>query len=150
MMPDNRRIQRWVLQVWGALDAFYILYYLIGSTRLGRVPFITDAKIMVGLLTEQGLVASLIAVMSMVLQISIVFSAFLLLLGLRLGVSLGIAQIPFRLLSMTPSLSVLSIWASLMPGYNIWLMLGLIVISEVIKGGTLWWAMRPQGAHRRA
>ena len=105
---------------------------------------------MVGLLTEQGLVASLIAVMSMVLQISIVFSAFLLLLGLRLGVSLGIAQIPFRLLSMTPSLSVLSIWASLMPGYNIWLMLGLIVISEVIKGGTLWWAMRPQGAHRRA
>ncbi|ORT74745.1 hypothetical protein BTA49_01445 [Pseudomonas mosselii] len=150
MMPDKSRTQHWMLRVWGVLDAFYILYYLIGSLRLGRVPFITDAKIMVGLLAEQGVVASLIAVMSLVLQVSIVFSAFLLLLGLRFGASLGIAQIPFRLLSITPSLSVLSIWASLMPGYNIWLMLGLIVISEVIKGGTLWWAMRPQGAHRRA
>ena len=139
-----------MLRVWGVLDAFYIVFYLLGSIRLERVPFITDAKTMAGLLAEQGVIESLIAVMSLVLQVSIVFSAFLLLLGLRVGAYLGIAQIPFRLLSMTPSLLVLPIWASLMPGYTIWLMLGLIVISEVIKGGTLWWAMRPQCANGRA
>lgn len=61
----------------------------------------------------------------------------------------GLAQIPWRLLFAVPSLSVLLVWASLVTDYNPWLMLGLIVASEFIKGGMLMWLLRRQNMQRR-
>lgn len=84
----------------------------------------------------------ILMVINLVLQASIIFSAALLLCARKAGIYIALAQIPWRLLFSVPSLSVLLVWASLAPDYNLWLMFGLILISELIKGGTLMWFLR--------
>ncbi|MQG96356.1 hypothetical protein [Pseudomonas sp. MN1F] len=147
MKPGGRKTERWALRLWGGLDALSLLLYVVASIRRGHLPFVTDLDNMLSFLDEQGFVTSVLVVMNLVLQVSIILSAVLLLGGRKAGVYLGLAQIPLRLLFATPSLSVLLIWASLVPGYDPWLMLGLIGVSELSKGGTSWWWLRRQRLH---
>lgn len=150
MKPGGRKTERWALRLWGGLDALSLLLYVVASIRRGHLPFVTDLHNLLSFLDEQGFVTSVLVVMNLVLQVSIILSAVLLLGGRTAGVYLGLAQIPLRLLFATPSLSVLLIWATLVPDYDPWLMLGLIGISELSKGGTSWWWLRRQRSHHRA
>lgn len=149
MMPGGRKAEGWALRLWGGLDALYLLLYLVGSIRRGHFPVVTDLQNMWGIWSEQGWLTIALMAMNVVLQASIIFSAALLLGARKAGIYVGLAQMPWRLLFAVPSFSVLLVWASLAPGYNPWLMLGLIVISELIKGGTLMWLLRRQSMHRR-
>lgn len=149
MMPGGRIAERWALRLWGGMDALYLLLYVAGSIRRGHLPVVTDVQNMLSLFAEQGLLTMVLMVMNLVLQLSIIFSTVLLSRGRKAGVYLGLAQIPFRLLFAVPSLSVLLIWASLIPDYSPWLMLCLIVTSELFKGGTLLWLLRYQRVHQR-
>ena len=149
MMSSGRKTERWILRFWGGLDAVYLLLYIVGSIRRGHLPVVTDLQSMLGIWSEQGLPTVIFMVINLVLQASIIFSAALLLGVRKAGIYFGLAQMPWRLLFSVPSLSVLLVWASLAPDYNPWLMFGLIVISEFIKGGSLIWALRRQSMHRR-
>lgn len=149
MMPLGRKTEGWVLRFWGGLDALYLLLYVVGSIRRGHFPVVTDLQSMLGIWSEQGLLTVALMVINLVLQASIIFSTVLLLGARKAGIYFGLAQIPWRLLFAVPSLSVLLVWASLVTDYNPWLMLGLIVTSEFIKGGMLMWLLRRQNMQRR-
>ncbi|MEN5201596.1 hypothetical protein ABE525_20425 [Pseudomonas wadenswilerensis] len=84
--------------------------------------------------------------MSFTLHLSIIVSCLLLLAGRKSGVYLGWLQIPFRLMFMVPSISILLVWAKLSPAYSLWLMLVLVIASEVVKAGSLWWLLHHQRA----
>ncbi|HEN8800484.1 hypothetical protein [Pseudomonas sp. CM27] len=144
MMFVAQNKERWVLRLWGGLDALYVLLYVAGSIRRGHLPVVTDLQRMLGFLAEQGLLTMVLMVMNVFLQVSIIFSAVFFLGSRKVGVYVGLAQIPWRLLFAVPSLSVLLIWAGLVPEYNRWLMFCAIVLSELIKGGTLLWLLRRQ------
>ncbi|WP_349975893.1 hypothetical protein [Pseudomonas sp. WHRI 8519] len=149
MMPGGRKEERWVLQLWGILDALSLLLYIVASVRRSHLPFFTDLQSMLSLWREQGLLTVMLILMNLVLHVSIILSTVLLLSGRKSGVYLGLAQIPFRLLFAAPSLSILLIWASFVPDYDPWLMLGFIGLSELIKGGTSWWWLHRQRSHHR-
>lgn len=137
------------MRFWGGLDALYLLLYVVGNIRRGHFPVVTDLQNMLGIWSEQGLLTVALMVINVGLQASIIFSSVLLLRARKAGIYVGLAQIPWRLLFAVPSLSVLLVWASLVTDYNPWLMLGLIVTSEFIKGGMLMRLLRRQKMLRR-
>jgi len=123
--------------VWGLFDAFYILWYVVQSVWHSRIPYWTDFTDTVWLLQDQGDVQLLLVALNWILQLSIIVSALLFLTQRSAAKWLGLAQIPLRLAFSTPSLSLLLLGVQLFPGYNPFLMLGLIVGSEIIKGWSL-------------
>ncbi|CAM3790180.1 hypothetical protein D3C81_833330 [compost metagenome] len=128
------------------MDAFFIVLYVQGSLRRGQILYYTDAQNMIGLLQDHGIFAKWLAGMSFTLHLSIIVSCLLLLAGRKSGVYLGLLQIPFRLMFMVPSISILLVWAKLSPAYSLWLMLVLVIASEVVKAGSLWWLLHHQRA----
>ena len=135
------------------MGAFFIVLYVQGSLRRGQILYYTDAQNMIGLLQDHGIFAKWLAGMSFTLHLSIIVSCLLLLAGRKSGVYLGLLQIPFRLMFMVPSISILLVWAKLSPAYSLqptayslWLMLVLVIASEVVKAGSLWWLLHHQRA----
>ncbi|AKA22527.1 hypothetical protein [Pseudomonas chlororaphis] len=126
----------WLL--WGALDALYLLWYVISSVRLGKVPFWGDLVATADVLKDHGTVSLVLVTINWVLQLSIVVSALLFLFQRKEARWLGLGQIPLRLVFVVPSFSVLLIGAYFLPNYDPLMMLGLIVLSEIIKGWSLW------------
>jgi len=104
---------------WGGMGAFFIVLYVQGSLRRGQILYYTDAQNMIGLLQDHGIFAKWLAGMSFTLHLSIIVSCLLLLAGRKSGVYLGLLQIPFRLMFMVPSISILLVWAKLSPAYSL-------------------------------
>ncbi|UCR82758.1 hypothetical protein RBU55_26345 [Pseudomonas chlororaphis subsp. aurantiaca] len=126
-----------IWQFWGGLDALYLLWYVSSTARLGKVPFWDDLAVATEVLKEHGTAALVMVMINWGLQLSIVVSAFLFLFQRKEAKWLGLAQIPLRLVFVVPSFSVLLIGAYFFPGYNPLMMLGVIVLSEIIKGWSL-------------
>ncbi|QTT86938.1 hypothetical protein [Pseudomonas chlororaphis] len=126
-----------IWQFWGGLDALYLLWYVSSSARLGKVPFWDDLAVATEVLKEHGTAALVMVMINWGLQLSIVVSAFLFLFQRKEAKWLGLAQIPLRLVFVVPSFSVLLIGAYFFPGYDPLMMLGVIVLSEIIKGWSL-------------
>lgn len=127
-----------VWQFWGGLDALYLLWYVTNSVRLDKVPFWDDLTAATEVLKDHGTAAVVMVMINWGLQLSIVVSAFLFLFQRKEAKWLGLAQIPLRLMFIVPSFSVLLIGAYFFPNYNPLMMLGVIVLSEIIKGWSLW------------
>ncbi|WP_097305061.1 hypothetical protein [Pseudomonas chlororaphis] len=126
-----------IWQFWGGLDVLYLLWYVSSSARLGKVPFWDDLAMATEVLKDHGTAALVMVMINWGLQLSIVVSAFLFLFQRKDAKWLGLAQIPLRLMFVVPSFSVLLIGAYFFPGYNPLMMLGVIVLSEIIKGWSL-------------
>lgn len=125
------------LLIWGLLDAFHIAWYSLMSWKSGRIPYVTDLSNTIALGSELGGPNTAVAAMSWLLQLSILLSAVLFLCGYRPARSLGFAQIPFRLLLVSPSVSLILVAG----GY--WsdrpaILVVLLLASEALKAWTLW------------
>lgn len=123
--------------VWAALDGFYIVWYCINSLMGGRLPYLTDFSSTLVTLEQQGGANAAIALISWLLQLSIILSCVLFLRRAQLAKYLAFIQIPFRLFFLLPSISVLLLTAQLLPGYGLFFFV-LIILSELVKGWSLW------------
>lgn len=125
------------LLLWGLLDAFHIIWYSTMTWQAGHIPYAIDFVNTIAMANELGSTYTATTIASWFLQASIILTAVLFLCGYRPARYLGFAQIPFRVLFVYPSVSLLLIGAGFWSGYPIILMT-LLLISEAIKGWTLW------------
>ncbi|WP_143170004.1 hypothetical protein [Pseudomonas fluorescens] len=124
-----------VLRVWGGLDIFYVLWYSLSSWKEGRVPYLADLSSVMGLGDQLGSFLVGMGLLSWGLQISIALSGVLFVCGYRPARYLGFAQIPFRVLFLYPSVSLLLVVAGYLPSL---LVVAFVVGSEVLKAWSLW------------
>ena len=128
-----------VVIFWGLLDLLYVVWFILGSIDKGRIPYITDAILMVDVVKHVGgWLPSFAALMSFALQLSIIVTAFLLLVGSQRAKLICFIQLPFRLLFIVPSISVIPIVVGFVDDYSIPLIFILVVLSEMMKAYTLW------------
>ncbi|GEM_PF-217905 len=130
---------------WGLFDAIYIVRYAFLSLSAGRIPYLDDFNSGVQLLAEHGALPKVLAVLVWGLEISIVVSCFLFFLRWRAARWLAYFQVPFRLMFLVPSVSVLFMGPDLKERYGIALLLVLLVLSECLKVWTLWVSRRGHG-----
>ncbi len=119
------------------MDAFHLTRYSLKAWQAGNIPYLTDLMNTLALSSELGLPSLMMAAASWGLQFSIILTAILFLCSYRPARYLGLAQIPFRLLfiypSITPILMAGSYWAQ-----NPLPLVLLLLASEALKGWTLW------------
>jgi hypothetical protein len=104
----------------------------------GRVPYVSDFSHGIDFLTDHGVYAMVLAGMAWGLELSILLSCFLFLGQYRAARWLAWVQMPFRLLFVLPSVSIVFMGADVNGRYGIGFMLLLVVLSECLKGWTLW------------
>ena len=123
---------------WGVFDAIYLARYSVLSLIGGRIPYYDDFTKGMGLLADHGTDAKILAGVSWGLELSIVLTAVFFLLRWRVARWLAYCQVPFRLVFLTPSVSILFMGPDLRGRYGIGLLLLLLVLSECLKVWTLW------------
>ncbi|MFK3972208.1 hypothetical protein ACI2KS_15925 [Pseudomonas sp. NPDC087358] len=123
---------------WGLFDAMYIARYIFISLSTDRVPYVEDFNGGLELLEAQGEYSKVFAVMVWGFELSILLSCVLFIA--RCGAARWVAwfQIPFRLIFLVPSVSIIFMGPDLTEGYDIGLLLLLLFSSECLKGWTLW------------
>lgn len=125
------------LSAWGALDVFYVVWYSVMGWQAGRIPYVTDLSNTIALSPQLDGPNLAIAVMSWALQFSIILSGVLFLCRYRPARYLGFVQIPFRLLFVYPSVSLILVAGNYWSDHQIALAV-LVLASEALKGWTLW------------
>jgi hypothetical protein len=131
--------KRNVYWFWCLFDVIYVAWYGISSAVRGNIPYLTDAASAIDTATNHGgIIVAGGVLFSFVFQLSIIASSVLLLLQHGKAKMLCYVQIPFRLLYVVPSVSIILIATSYFGEYNISIVLGLVVVSEILKGFTLW------------
>lgn len=124
---------------WGVLDAVFVIWYAFGSFQGGKIPYYTDLLSTIEILSVHGgSLATVMASMSWLLQASIIVSMIMLLTGNLKVKILCYIQIPFRLILIVPSVSLILIAASYMDGLGTIFILILLAVSETLKAYTLW------------
>lgn len=123
---------------WGVFDVVYVARYALLSLMAGRIPYYDDVKNGMGLLADHGTDARILAVVTWGLELSIVLTAVFFLLRWRVARWLAFCQVPFRLVFLIPSVSILFMGPDLMGRYGIGLLLFLLILSECLKVWTLW------------
>ncbi|WP_429620197.1 hypothetical protein [Serratia sp. 2723] len=124
------------------MDIFYILHFAWLNITHGRVPLYDDIVELSRYLPEQGWYRIAIIVifsLSLLLTVSIAFSAFFFLARYPIATTLAYVQIPARLLLIVPSLSFLP-WLVKTLGVNpdvLGIGVVLVLISEALKIWTL-------------
>lgn len=124
------------------MDAFYVCFVVVASLRRGVIPFLSDVDAALTTMGDWGGGLEVLIWMGVFVQLSVVASGILLYQGRTSGVYLAAAQMPFRILFVVPSVSVIL----LLPGISTWLWLSLLVASEGVKGWSLWWLWRSRNA----
>ncbi|MBF8722337.1 hypothetical protein [Pseudomonas guariconensis] len=125
-------------RLWGGLDAFHIVSYIVYSVSRGRLPFFTDIRLALETLEVYGEGARVFMAASAVLELSIFLSCYLFVTQRRAARWLGFMQTPFRLLLMVPSVSLLPGVLGLFPGNSAVFAIMLVIVSEVLKCWSLW------------
>lgn len=120
---------------WGGMDAFYIIRFIWLNIEQGRIPFVDDIVNFNQLYSEYGGGGWILLtfILSMILNISIVVSTILLIISwgkIRFFVFL---QIPFRLLLIVPSVSVIPWILKQLHVNSIVFIIILLVFSEFTK-----------------
>lgn len=123
---------------WGLFDAIYIARYLVFSVIAGKIPYIDDFNRGIELLADHGMYARILSILVWGVELSIVLSCILFLGRWRAARVVAWVQMPFRLIFVIPSVSILFIGPDIKERYGIGLMLLLLLLSECLKGWTLW------------
>ena len=124
--------------MWSSFDFIYIFWYSMTSINDNKIPYWTDFLLTVeNILSHDVIAVSSMTALSWILQLSIIASAIFLIVKPNIGKQICIAQTPFRLIFMVPSVSPLLITISFINNYNIALVILLLIISESVKIFTL-------------
>lgn len=129
---------RKVCLFWGGLDVFYLIRFVWLNVEQGRIPFVDDVVNFSRIYSEHGagIVNFSMFFVSLLLNVSILFSAILLISGWRGGRYLIFAQIPFRLLFVVPSLSFLPWLLKSLHATGVAVLILALVFSELFKLST--------------
>lgn len=131
-------LRRPILLFWSAMDAFYVCFLIISSVRRGDVPFWSDLNAALVNMQNWGGGLEVLVWLGWITQLSVVVSGVLFYLGCRRALHLALVQIPFRVLFIVPSIALIV----LIPDLSAGLWLGLLMLSEAVKGWSLWWLWR--------
>lgn len=125
--------KRRIFLFWGVMDLLAFTGFIVLAVRAHRVPFYTDVQDFMQLSADHGWYGGLIFGLSMALYLSLLLSPVLFFKGSRLAIAVAYAQIPFRLISAVPSITVLA-WLMLMLGVTSGtVIIAMKVLSELIK-----------------
>lgn len=129
---------RHVLYLWAAFDFIYIIRFIWLNLSQGRIPLIDDIISFSDFFAAQGFYTLILFSLSLLLNISIVFSAVLLLAGWRHVQKVVYVQTLFRIMFMVPSLSVLP-WILKSASINSGVVFLLAtLISEILKVSSIY------------
>lgn len=127
-----------VLHFWAMFDFFYIVRFMWLNISQGRIPLVDDLLSFAEIYPQQGIYSLIIFSFSLLLNISIIFSAVLFLTKWKNTHWLVYVQTPLRLFFMIPSISILPWIFKIMSIKFGLIFFSAVLISEVIKVGTFY------------
>ncbi|MBD8162020.1 hypothetical protein [Erwinia persicina] len=127
-----------VLYFWAMFDLFYIVRFGWLNISQGRIPLIDDVLSFSSIYPQQGAYSLVLFSFSLVLNISIVFSAVMFLKKWKYVSWIVYFQTPFRLFFMLPSVSILPWMFKTMSVKIGAISLAAVFLSEIIKVGTFY------------
>lgn len=123
------------MRLWSAFDVLYALFVIHMSIRRGDVPFIDGLLAGLDNMQRWGGGLDILIWGGFITQLSVIASAFLLGLNRFEGILLSAVQLPFRLLFIVPSVSVLLLFTV----DSNWVWWSLMLLSEFAKAVSLRW-----------
>ena len=129
---------RIILYFWAAFDLFYVIRFIWLNLSQGRTPLMDDIISFKELFAEQGFHIVILFSLSLLLNISVLLSAILLVLGWRHVNKVVYGQTLLRLMFIVPSLSVLP-WALRYASITSGTILFIVTIfSEILKVSSIY------------
>lgn len=138
---------------WGGMDILAILFYCVNAGLQNRIPFISDIMAFSRLANTvsgggySGLVM-VFYIFDLLLLLSLFASAWFFFKRKAFAIKFALVQEVFRLISFRCSVSIFPIALSLFGISNVWLNLGLFVLSEGLKVYSLLFLMREKESVR--
>lgn len=127
-----------VLFFWAMFDLFYIVRFGWLNISQGRIPLVDDILSFSDIYPQQGVYSLILFSFSLLLNISIIFSAVMFLKKWKYANWTVYVQTPFRLFFMIPSISILPwVFKSMSIKAGV-IFLAAVFISEIIKIGTFY------------
>lgn len=127
--------QNHMFYLWAAFDLLYIARFIWLNISQGRIPLIDDILSFSNVYPQQGAYSLVLFSLSLLLNISIVFSAVMLLKKWRHVSWIVYFQTPLRLFFMIPSVSILP-WMFKATSIKVGaIFLAAVLLSEIIKVG---------------
>jgi hypothetical protein len=128
---------RWLYMFWGTMDFLYVCRICWLNFSQGKIPFYNDIHSFISLSAEHGVLSVLLFSFSLALNVSIIFSGFLLFFEGRCVTYLVCMQTPFRLMFFTPSIFFIPWLAKVGDLTSVVLLIILLLVSEVLKIGSI-------------
>lgn len=130
--------QNHIFYFWAVFDLFYIARFIWLNISQGRIPLIDDILSFSNIYPQQGVYSLVLFSFSLLLNISIVFSAVMFLTKWKYVGWIVYFQTPFRLFFMLPSVSILP-WIFKTMSIKVGVIfLAAVFLSEIIKVGTFY------------
>jgi len=127
-----------VFYLWATFDLLYIIRFIWINIAQGRIPLIDDITSFAPFLSQHGWYSLTLFSFSLLLNVSIIFSAALLFIQWKSVRWLIYAQTPLRLLYALPSLSVLPWLLKSLSVKTSIIFIFALVASEVLKISTIY------------
>ncbi len=128
----------YIFYFWAVFDLFYTLRFIWLNISQGRIPLIDDILSFSDIYPQQGAYSLVLFSFSLLLNVSIVFSAVMLLKKWKYVSWIVYFQTPFRLFFMIPSISILPWMFKTMSIKVGAIFLAAVFLSEIIKVGTFY------------
>ncbi|NIY49344.1 hypothetical protein E2L00_18010 [Cedecea colo] len=127
-----------IFYFWAVFDLFYIIRFIWLNISQGRTPLVDDILSFSGIYPQQGVYSLILFSFSLLLNVSIIFSAVMFLKKWKYANWIVYVQTPFRLFFMIPSISILSwVFKSISVKAGV-IFFAAVFISEIIKIGTFY------------
>ena len=129
---------------WGCMDVLAVLLYCINAFRQDRIPFISDVMAFSDLTNDVsgGGLVTLFFILDLMLLLSLFASAWFFFKRKTYAIKFALIQEVFRLISFRCSVSLFPMLVSVFGVSNVWLNLGLFVLSELLKIYSLVFVMK--------
>ena len=129
-------VNRWMM-FWGAMDLAALLLYAVSSVYQGGIPLAHDIASGMAIQQRHGSVFPLlVSILDVTLLLSMLVSGILLVKRSRLGRYVVIAQLPFRILLVMPSVFFLAHIGG--AGFSPAVLMVLMALGELLKLWSLW------------
>ena len=123
-----------ILKFWGVLDLFFILIIFYRDIESGLIPYYSYIVNLIDTIDSYGSNFPIIFFLpAVILQLSIIFSAVLLLRNHRWARILCYSQTPFRLFLVVPSIPFVLELLSSITQNNFYITVTALLLIEVIK-----------------
>jgi len=130
--------QNHILYFWAVFDLFYIIRFIWLNISQGRIPLVDDILSFSDIYPQQGVYSLILFYFSLLLNISIIFSAVMFLKKWKYTNWIVYIQTPFRLFFMIPSISILPwVFKSMSIKAGV-IFLVAVFLSEIIKVATFY------------